>query len=100
MILLMFGVGLHFSVRDLLSVKNVAIPGALIQITVATLLGMGLAWTLGWRMGEGFVFGLALSVASTVVLVRALQVHNLVQRRTGKRAARGRRPATAPRSTG
>ena len=83
-ILLMFGVGLHFSLRDLLSVKNVAIPGALIQITVATLLGMGLAWTLGWRMGEGFVFGLALSVASTVVLVRALQVHNLVQTDRGR----------------
>lgn len=83
-ILLMFGVGLHFSLRDLLSVKNVAVPGAVIQIVVATLLGMGLAWTLGWGAGEGFVFGLALSVASTVVLIRALQVHNLVQTDRGR----------------
>ena len=78
-ILLMFGVGLHFSLRDLLSVKKIAVPGALIQIVVATLLGIVLAWALGWRAGEALVFGLALSVASTVVLVRALQVHNLVQ---------------------
>lgn len=83
-ILLMFGVGLHFSLRDLLSVKKIAVPGALIQIVVATLLGMALAWTLGWRAGQGLVFGLALSVASTVVLVRALQVHNLVQTDQGR----------------
>ncbi|RSY76572.1 Kef family K(+) transporter [Sphingomonas koreensis] len=83
-ILLMFGVGLHFSLRDILSVKKIAVPGALIQIVVATLLGMALAWALGWRAGQGLVFGLALSVASTVVLVRALQVHNLVQTDQGR----------------
>lgn len=83
-ILLMFGVGLHFSLRDLLSVKKIAVPGALIQIVVATLFGMALAWALGWRAGQGLVFGLALSVASTVVLVRALQVHNLVQTDQGR----------------
>src|SRR5690606_11832870 len=77
-ILLMFGVGLHFSLRDLLSVRKIAIPGAVVQIGVATLMGMGLGWFLGWRTLEGFVFGLALSVASTVVLLRALQARNLV----------------------
>src|ERR1700752_3335466 len=62
-ILLMFGVGLHFSPDDLLSVRAIAIPGAMFQIAVATLLGMGMAWCLGWTMGAGLVFGLALSVA-------------------------------------
>src|ERR1700730_3828162 len=71
-ILLMFGVGLHFSLEDLLSVRAIAIPGAVIQIVLATLLGMGLAWTFGWPIGAGLVFGLALSVASTVVVLRAL----------------------------
>src|SRR3546814_1588850 len=75
----MFGVGLHFSLRDLLSVRNVAIPGALVQIAAATLMGMGLAWILDWGLAAGLVFGLALSVASTVVLLRALQGRNLVQ---------------------
>lgn len=83
-ILLMFGVGLHFSLRDLLSVKNIAIPGALVQIASATLLGMALAWVLGWGLIAGFVFGLALSVASTVVLLRALQARNLVQTERGR----------------
>src|SRR5262249_42057639 len=69
-ILLMFGVGLHFSLEDLLSVGRIAIPGAIGQIASATLLGMALAWGLGWPMSTGFVFGLALSVASTVVLLR------------------------------
>jgi CPA2 family monovalent cation:H+ antiporter-2 len=78
-ILLMFGVGLHFSLRDLLSVRNIAIPGAIVQIAAATLMGMGLGWLLGWNLMAGFVFGLALSVASTVVLLRALQGRNLVQ---------------------
>ena len=73
-ILLMFGVGLHFSLRDLMAVKNIAIPGALAQIATATLLGMGLSWAMGWTPIAGFIFGLALSVASTVVLLRALQV--------------------------
>src|SRR5690606_5957805 len=77
--LLMFGVGLHFSLRDLLSVKNIAVPGAMIQIAVATALGLGLALSLGWSVAAGLVFGLALSVASTVVLLRALQARNLVE---------------------
>ena len=71
-ILLMFGVGLHFSMKDLLAVKAIAIPGAIGQIALATLMGMGLAWLLGWDWGPGLVFGLALSVASTVVLLKAL----------------------------
>jgi CPA2 family monovalent cation:H+ antiporter-2 len=83
-ILLMFGVGLHFSLDDLLSVKTIAIPGAIVQITVATLLGMGLAWALGWSMGAGVVFGLALSVASTVVLLRALQERRLLETERGR----------------
>ena len=68
-ILLMFGVGLHFSLKDLMSVARVAVPGAVGQIAVATLMGAGLAWAMGWSPQAGFVFGLALSVASTVVLV-------------------------------
>jgi CPA2 family monovalent cation:H+ antiporter-2 len=83
-ILLMFGVGLHFSLRDLLSVRNIAIPGAVVQIAAATLMGMGLGWLLGWSLMAGFVFGLALSVASTVVLLRALQGRNLVQTERGR----------------
>jgi CPA2 family monovalent cation:H+ antiporter-2 len=83
-ILLMFGVGLHFSLRDLLSVRNIAIPGAVVQIATATLMGMGLGWLLGWNLMAGFVFGLALSVASTVVLLRALQGRNLVQTERGR----------------
>ena len=83
-ILLMFGVGLHFSLKDLLSVKNIAIPGAVAQIAIATLLGMGLGWALGWPMGEGFLFGLALSVASTVVLLTALQERRLVETNRGR----------------
>ena len=72
-ILLMFGVGLHFSLDDLLSVKAIAIPGAVVQIAFATALGMSFAWWLDWPIGAGIVFGLALSVASTVVLLRAMQ---------------------------
>jgi CPA2 family monovalent cation:H+ antiporter-2 len=83
-ILLMFGVGLHFSLRDLLSVKNVAVPGAIGQIAVATLMGMGLSWTMGWDPLAGFVFGLALSVASTVVLLRALQGFGIVDTERGR----------------
>ncbi len=71
--LLMFGVGLHFSLDDLLEVKGIALPGAVLQITVATLLGIGLTYLWGWDLGAGLVFGLALSVASTVVLLRALE---------------------------
>ncbi len=83
-ILLMFGVGLHFSLKDLLSVRKIAIPGALVQIAVATLMGMGLAHLLGWTPVAGFVFGLALSVASTVVLLRAMQERRLVQTDKGR----------------
>src|SRR4051794_17480250 len=82
-ILLMFGVGLHFSVADLLSVRAVAIPGALIQITVATSFGVGLAWLLGWPIGTGVVFGLSLAIASTVVLLRSLQERRLMETRRG-----------------
>jgi CPA2 family monovalent cation:H+ antiporter-2 len=83
-ILLMFGVGLHFSLADLLSVRAIAIPGAVFQIATATLLGMGLAWWLGWPIGAGIVFGLALSVASTVVLLRALQERRLLETDRGR----------------
>jgi monovalent cation:H+ antiporter-2, CPA2 family len=83
-ILLMFGVGLHFSLKDLLSVKNIAIPGAVVQIAIATVLGIGLGWMLGWPLGQGFLFGLSLSVASTVVLLTALQEHHLTETRRGR----------------
>jgi CPA2 family monovalent cation:H+ antiporter-2 len=83
-ILLMFGVGMHFSVADLLTVRGIAVPGALGQITVATLLGMAVAWAWGWPAGEGFVFGLALSVASTVVLLRALDERGGVETPEGR----------------
>ncbi|MBR1222805.1 Kef family K(+) transporter [Bradyrhizobium sp. U87765 SZCCT0131] len=83
-ILLMFGVGLHFSLKDLLSVRAIAIPGAIAQIAVATLLGIGLSHALGWSIGAGVVFGLALSVASTVVLLRALQERRLVDTERGR----------------
>jgi CPA2 family monovalent cation:H+ antiporter-2 len=83
-ILLMFGVGLHFSLEDLLSVRAIAIPGAIGQIAVATALGMGLAWALGWSTGAGLVLGLALSVASTVVLLRAMQERRLIQTERGR----------------
>jgi len=77
--LLMFGVGLHFSIEDLMSVKRIAIPGALVQMTIATLLGMYVSSVWGWTFGEGLVFGLALSCASTVVLLRALESRNLMK---------------------
>lgn len=83
-ILLMFGVGLHFSVKDLLSVRRIAIPGAIVQITVATLLGAGLAYLWGWTPGAGIVFGLSLSVASTVVLLRALEHRNTLDSINGR----------------
>jgi len=83
-ILLMFGVGLHFSLKDLMSVKTIAVPGALGQIAVATAMGIGLALLMGWTLGAGLVFGLALSVASTVVLLRALQDRRLVETDRGR----------------
>lgn len=82
--LLMFGVGLHFSLDDLLAVRKIAVPGALVQIAVATLLGAGLAAWWGWPAGEALVFGLALSVASTVVLLRALESLGILDSYTGR----------------
>lgn len=83
-ILLMFGVGLHFSLRDLMAVKNIAVPGAVVQIAAATLLGVVLAWAMGWSTATGLVFGLSLSVASTVVLLRALQGQKLLETEQGR----------------
>ena len=85
-ILLMFGVGIHFSFRDLLAVRGIAIPGAIFQITVATILGIGLALLLGWGVPAGVVLGLALSVASTVVLLRALMQRNALDTVHGRAA--------------
>jgi CPA2 family monovalent cation:H+ antiporter-2 len=82
--LLMFGVGMHFSISDLWSVRSVAVPGAVGQIAIATLLGMGLAWLWNWSLGAGLVFGLALSVASTVVLLRALEAQGMVGSNDGR----------------
>jgi len=83
-VLLMFGVGLHFSLKDLLSVKSIAIPGALGQMAVATVLGMLLGWALDWPLVQSFVFGLALSVASTVVLLRAMEERRLMETERGR----------------
>ncbi|WP_019142484.1 YbaL family putative K(+) efflux transporter [Noviherbaspirillum massiliense] len=83
-ILLMFGVGLHFSLKDLLAVKWIALPGAVAQISIATLMGMGLAWAIGWEPGAGLLFGLALSCASTVVLLTALEERRLVETERGR----------------
>lgn len=80
----MFGVGLHFSLKDLLAVKSIAIPGAVAQIAVATLLGMGLSKLLGWDLISGLVFGLCLSTASTVVLLRALEERQLIDSQRGQ----------------
>jgi monovalent cation:H+ antiporter-2, CPA2 family len=83
-VLLMFGVGLQFSLNDLMSVRAIAIPGVVLQIVIATALGMALAWWFGWPVGAGLVFGLALSVASTVVVLRALQERRLIQTERGR----------------
>jgi monovalent cation:H+ antiporter-2, CPA2 family len=82
-VLLMFGVGLHFHAEDLLRVRKVAVPGALIQIAVASLLGVVVARAFGWSFAAGFVFGLAISVASTVVLIRVLSDHDVLHTRSG-----------------
>ncbi|MBS2130696.1 cation:proton antiporter [Burkholderia thailandensis] len=82
--LLMFGVGLHFSLGDLLAVRKIALPGAIVQIAVATALGAGLALLWGWSVGAALVFGLALSVASTVVLLRALEGRGLIESVNGR----------------
>ena len=83
-ILLMFGVGLHFSLKDLMSVRALAIPGAVVQIACATLLGAGLGLLMGWDLGGSLLFGLALSVASTVVLLKALQDRRLIETEKGR----------------
>jgi CPA2 family monovalent cation:H+ antiporter-2 len=82
--LMMFGVGLHFSLGDLLAVRAIALPGALLQIAVATAMGAAVAWFWGWPLGAGLVFGLALSVASTVVLLRALEDRGLLSSLNGQ----------------
>jgi CPA2 family monovalent cation:H+ antiporter-2 len=82
--LLMFGVGLHFSLRDLLEVRRVALPGAVLQIAVATAMGIGMTLLWGWSLGAGLVFGLALSVASTVVLLRALEGRGMLDSFNGR----------------
>ncbi|HNV08849.1 MAG: YbaL family putative K(+) efflux transporter [Dokdonella sp.] len=83
-ILLMFGVGLHFSIGDLWSVRKIAIPGAIFQILIATVFGMLLSWALGWEWGSGVIFGICLSVASTVVLLRALEERRLLETQRGR----------------
>jgi CPA2 family monovalent cation:H+ antiporter-2 len=85
--LLMFGVGLHFSPRDLMSVRRTALPGAVLQVVIAASAGAGVAHLLGWPLGAGIVFGLALAIASTVVMMRALQEHGLVESEAGRLAA-------------
>jgi monovalent cation:H+ antiporter-2, CPA2 family len=82
--LLMFGVGLHFSLNDLLAVRHIALPGAVVQIVVATLLGAGVAALWGWSLSAGVVFGLALSVASTVVLLKALESRGVLETVNGR----------------
>jgi CPA2 family monovalent cation:H+ antiporter-2 len=82
-ILLMFGVGTHFSIRELFAVRRVALPGAFTQIIVATALGAGVATLWGWSLGAGIIFGLSLSVASTVVLLRALEDRDMIKSNDG-----------------
>jgi CPA2 family monovalent cation:H+ antiporter-2 len=82
--LLMFGVGLHFSLDDLLAVKRIAVPGAVVQMGLATVLGMALAWAWGWPVGQGLVFGLSLSCASTVVLLKALETRGILDSMNGR----------------
>ncbi len=82
--LLMFGVGLHFSLDDLMAVRRIAVPGAIVQIAAATLLGLATAMFWGWGFGPALVFGLCLSVASTVVLLRALEARGLLKSINGQ----------------
>jgi len=83
-ILLMFGVGLHFSLKDLMQVRKIVVPGALLRIVLLTATGWGVGRVFGWDAGTGIVFGLSLSVASTVVLLRTLEDHQLVDSRLGQ----------------
>lgn len=82
--LLMFGVGLHFSLKDLMAVKHIALPGAVVQMAAATALGMGLAMWWGWPAGQALVFGLTLSCASTVVLLKALESRGTLESMNGR----------------
>jgi CPA2 family monovalent cation:H+ antiporter-2 len=82
-LLLMFGVGLHFSMKDLMEVRHIAVPGAIAQISVASLMGYMVSHLWGWPIQSGLMLGLALSVASTVVLLRALEEHNLLESTNG-----------------
>ena len=82
--LLMFGVGLHFSTGDLMAVRRIAVPGAIVQIIIATAIGTGMAMSWGWSFGAGLVLGLSLSVASTVVLLKALEERNGVATPNGR----------------
>src|SRR5690606_29725391 len=82
-ILLMFGVGLHFDLKDLLVVQNVALPGAIGQSLVATLLGAGVAMAFGWPLKSGLVLGMAMAVASTVVLIRVLSDNRVLDTTAG-----------------
>jgi CPA2 family monovalent cation:H+ antiporter-2 len=82
--LLMFGVGLHFSLNDLLAVKRIAVPGAVVQMGLATVLGMAVAWWWGWSWGAGLIFGLSLSCASTVVLLKALEARGVLESMNGR----------------
>ena len=82
--LMMFGVGLHFSIQDLLAVRSIAIPGAVAQIVGATASGAAMALWWGWSLGAALVFGLSLSVASTVVLLRALEARGVLNSLNGR----------------
>ena len=82
--LLMFGVGLHFSLKDLLAVKRIAVPGAVVQMGIATLLGMAVATWWGWSWGTSLIFGLSLSCASTVVLLKALEARGVLDSMNGR----------------
>ncbi|MCB2426556.1 YbaL family putative K(+) efflux transporter [Methylophaga pinxianii] len=82
--LLMFGVGLHFSLHDLIAVKRIALPGAIVQMSIATLLGTMLAMSWGWTFGQGLVLGLSLSCASTVVLLKGLEAQGLLDTINGR----------------
>lgn len=82
--LLMFGVGLHFSMKDLLSVRRIAVPGAIVQMSAATGLALFIAWCWGWRWSSGLIFGLSLSCASTVVLLKALEVRGILDTINGR----------------
>lgn len=82
--LLMFGVGLHFSLKDLLAVKRIALPGAVVQMGLATILGMAVAWWWEWDWGKGLIFGLSLSCASTVVLLKALEARGVLDSMNGR----------------